>query len=122
MFQVLEHVTDPFDLLRRAAALLRPGGVVLCETWDPESWTARLAGRRWEQLSAPSVLWLFSRGTTDRMLAAQGLRLQSWRVSPKIVGLGTMLGQISVAGRNRLRGWGVPYPLDDLVTFSAVKN
>ncbi|WP_040159531.1 class I SAM-dependent methyltransferase [Nigerium massiliense] len=126
-FQVLEHVPDAADALARASALLRPGGVVVCETWDAASRTARIAGRRWQQLSPPSVLWLFTEAGIRPWLQDAGLRLVSWRRSPKIVSLATVAGQALPDGRlgDALRRVGsrvgVPYPLDDLVTFVAVK-
>ena len=130
-FQVLEHVPDPVASLRTAAGLLAPGGVVICETWDARSLTARLAGSRWQQLSPPSVLWLFTRQGMSRMASQAGLELVSWKASPKLVGLSTVLGQ-SVAATNHgraarvLRAAGqllaVPYPLDDLVTVALRKR
>jgi len=125
LFQVLEHVPDPQALLQQAAALLESDGAVICETWDVGSRTARLAGRRWQQLSPPSVLWLFSRDAMARMAERAGLELVTWQPSPKLVSLSTVLGQ-SVAAANRgtvaraLSRAGqlvaLPYPLDDLVT------
>lgn len=129
-FQSLEHLPDPAAALRRAADLLAPGGVVLCETWDLGSRTARLAGNRWQQLSPPSVLWLFTRPAMDRLARQAGLQLVSWHRSPKLVSLATVLGQ-SIPATNRgtaaraARTVGqrvpIPYPLDDLVTTALVK-
>jgi SAM-dependent methyltransferase len=61
MVQVVAHFLDPRAALRAAARLLRPGGYCLIETWDRDSWTARLWGRRWHEYSPPSVLHWFSR-------------------------------------------------------------
>lgn len=127
-FQVLEHMPDVAAALTQAYALLRPGGVILCETWDAASRTARLAGRRWQQLSPPSVLWLFTRAGMTGFAHDAGLELRSWRISPKVVSLATVVGQaLPESGRlGRILNTvgtkvGVPYPLDDLVTFVLVK-
>ena len=126
-FQVLEHMEDPQQVLARATELLRPGGVIVCETWDAASRTARLAGRSWQQLSPPSVLWLFTPDSMRRFVTAAGLETVSWRPSPKVVGAATVLGQsLSVESRTPARlttgalaRVGVPYVFDDLVTFVA---
>lgn len=131
LFQVLEHLPDPPACLAQVARLLRPGGVVVCETWDVQSRTARWSGQHWQQLSPPSVLWLFSAASAAAMVGSAGLRPVSWRRTGKVVGAATVLEQ-AVPGPGpaarlvrRLRPWAtrvpVPYLLDDLVTFVASK-
>ncbi|HEX4148967.1 MAG TPA: methyltransferase domain-containing protein, partial [Pirellulales bacterium] len=44
MLQVLPHFLEPKQALLKAASLLEPGGQLLVETWDRDSWTARLMG------------------------------------------------------------------------------
>jgi SAM-dependent methyltransferase len=60
MIQVLSHFIDVSRALEAAAELTRPGGLWLIETWNPESWPARLFGRYWHAYSPPSVLHWFS--------------------------------------------------------------
>lgn len=127
-FQVLEHMPQPADALAEAYALLQPGGVVVCETWDVASRTARFAGRGWQQMSPPSVLWLFTRPGIEAWANRAGLEMRSWKVSPKVVSLATVAGQsLPDSGRlgRTLRSVGtkvgLPYPLDDLITFVLVK-
>ena len=70
MLQVLPHFVDPADALQKAARLVRPGGHLLIETWDRESWTARLSGSQWHEYSPPSVLHWFSRSGIARLARA----------------------------------------------------
>ena len=45
-YNVLAHIRDPIEALRTTHRLLRPGGVVVVETWDAESptvWPRRCA-------------------------------------------------------------------------------
>jgi len=45
--EVIEHVVDPIDLMRRVRAALRPGGLAVLRTGNAGSWSARLQRRRW---------------------------------------------------------------------------
>jgi SAM-dependent methyltransferase len=74
MIQVLPHLWDLDRALRNAAALTRPGGYWLIETWDRHSWTARFMGRRWHEYSPPSVLHWFTRDEVARLGERYGFR------------------------------------------------
>jgi 2-polyprenyl-3-methyl-5-hydroxy-6-metoxy-1,4-benzoquinol methylase len=69
---VLEHLDDPVDALRRIAALLVPGGVTLLVTPDPSSRTAKLAGSRWWGY-LPSHTYLIPHTTLRTLLREAGL-------------------------------------------------
>jgi SAM-dependent methyltransferase len=69
---VLEHLDDPVDALRRIAALLVPGGVTLLVTPDPSSRTAKLAGSRWWGY-LPSHTYLIPHTTLRTLLHEAGL-------------------------------------------------
>lgn len=129
-FQVLEHLPQPDVALTQAARLLRPGGVVLCETWDGSSRIARLSGARWQQLSPPSVLWVFDRASAGALFSRAGLAVDSWRRTSKLVSLGLVLGQLgprlpaplASAAAGAARRFGsvrVRYGLGDLVNAEA---
>ena len=72
MADVVEHLADPVAGIDRAAALLRPGGVLCVTTPDPSSSTARIAGRRWWGY-VPAHTCLLPRRTLRELLAARGL-------------------------------------------------
>ena len=69
---VLEHLDDPVDALRRIAGLLIPGGVALIVTPDPASRTAKLAGSRWWGY-LPSHTYLIPHSTLRGLLRDAGL-------------------------------------------------
>ena len=95
MYQVLEHLADPLRSLQEARACLRPDGLLLIETWDRRSIVARLFGRFWQQISPPSVVWLFDRRSLDELLRRAGFRLMRIEVSPKFISIGWGLGLIA---------------------------
>lgn len=53
LWDVIEHMPDPLDSLRRVHALLKPGGTLLLNFPDIDTWQARLAGKHfWWIISA----------------------------------------------------------------------
>ena len=74
LVDVIEHVPDPVDLMRQAAAVMAPGGVGIVVTPDVESLMARVMGRRWWHYRIAHIGY-FSRATLDRALRQAGLRV-----------------------------------------------
>lgn len=72
--QVMAHFTDPQLAAQRLAALVRPGGYVLIETWDYRSRVARCCGRYWHEYSPPTVLQWFSKASLKSLMQQHGLR------------------------------------------------
>ncbi len=135
VFQVLEHVSRPDDVLRLVGRCLRPGGTIVIETWDRASLVARASGRHWHEVAPPSVVWLFNRASLPPLLRRAGL--EDVRVMPgaKLVSLrfaGSLLdspGQqspLAVLGRvlrsRPLRDRAVRYRLGDLLTVVARRS
>jgi SAM-dependent methyltransferase len=72
MADVLEHLEDPVEGIRRCRNLLRPGGALVVVTPDPSSPTARLAGSRWWGL-VPAHTFLIPRLTLRELITGEGL-------------------------------------------------
>ncbi|MBM4395998.1 MAG: class I SAM-dependent methyltransferase [Deltaproteobacteria bacterium] len=133
-FQVLEHMPDPAAALAKAARLLRPGGLLLVETWDRDSLVARWLGRLWQQVTPPSVVFLFGRESLGRLLAVSGFGEITSRAVAKRVRLRhalalladkhpRLLGPVARgAARLRLDRLAVPYRLGDLVIVTAIRR
>ena len=127
MIQVLPHFIDPKSALRVVARILRPGGLLLVETWNRRSFTAKLLGKSWHEYSPPSVLhWFTPRGVADlgamfglieldrgrpskKILASHGKSLLKHKLDSSAVGrvLAKPLGLIP-------DGLVLPYPAEDL--------
>ena len=60
MIQVVAHFNDLRAATANASEATRPGGLWLIETWNRESRTAKIFGKRWHEFSPPSVLHWFS--------------------------------------------------------------
>lgn len=65
---VIEHVDDPVAFARRAAELLRPGGLLVLPTPNVDSWDARRFGRWWGGNHFPRH-WTFYDPTSVARLA-----------------------------------------------------
>jgi SAM-dependent methyltransferase len=84
LFQVLEHLRDPFAAAARAAALLQPGGVMVVAVPNAASWQARTFGRFWFHLDVPRHLQHFSQDSLSQLLRSVGFRIVRTRmVSPE---------------------------------------
>lgn len=58
LWHVIEHVPKPFELLAQAAQQLRPGGILVLASPNPQSFQFRLFRGRWKGVDAPRHLML----------------------------------------------------------------
>ena len=83
MIQVAAHFRDLRAALERAAAVTRPGGLWLFETWNAASLNARLFGAAWHAYAPPSTLRAFSPRSLDIAAARFGFarlaRGRAWK-------------------------------------------
>lgn len=86
LFDVLEHLPDPADALARAAALLRPNGILIASTGDMDAWTWRCAGVRHWYLQTPLHLSFASRAFFRFVAEREGLRLAGVSRIPHRIG------------------------------------
>ena len=132
-FQSLEHLTRPDQALRQARELLVAEGSVVIETWDLDSRVARVFGRRWQQITPPSVIYLFSRRTLSALLARNGFAVRETRRTSKVVSVGLVLSILAskytvlrpverLVNRLGVSAWSIRYRLGDLITITAVRE
>jgi 2-polyprenyl-3-methyl-5-hydroxy-6-metoxy-1,4-benzoquinol methylase len=72
LWDVIEHIEDPLDLLRSAVALLRPGGWLVVETGNYQSADRLLAGENWWAYH-PEHRWYFTPQVMASMLQRAGI-------------------------------------------------
>ncbi|MGH2592809.1 MAG: class I SAM-dependent methyltransferase [Anaerolineae bacterium] len=133
MWDVIEHVTDPFLEIQHAQRLLKPGGVLVVHTMDIDSPFARMMGARWPWLMEMHI-YFFSRRTLKAMLAKAGFTViraapqgRYLRLGYFATRVGGLLGQ--PVGRAfgglfkllRLSQAPIPINLGDLFTAYAIK-
>jgi len=90
MWDVVEHVSEPQNLLDKARKLLKPDGQLLIETQNVDSAFAILLGRRWHHYKHQEHLYHFNPQTIERLLDQTGFELvrQSASYGGKYVSLG----------------------------------
>jgi 2-polyprenyl-3-methyl-5-hydroxy-6-metoxy-1,4-benzoquinol methylase len=121
MIQVMAHFVDPLAVLEKVRSLTVPGGLLLVETWDRDSRTARTLGHRWHEYSPPSVLHWWGRDELRRVLSRVGYRqLDTGRMTKWIAGhhakslLSNGGGAGQKVGRLIPGSLRIPYPSEDL--------
>lgn len=72
MNHLVEHLPDPAAALARAAALVRPGGVIEVEVPRLDGWGRRWLGRWWWPHMPPQHIQIFSAEGLARALAGAG--------------------------------------------------
>lgn len=88
LWQVVAHVSDPLDLLRRAAKMLRPDGLLVISSinWkDPHYRLAKFL-TRWKKVNAihlPTILWRFREEHLQSLASRAGLRVESIEYGPR---------------------------------------
>lgn len=75
LFQVLEHISDPLNVLKQCATLLKPGGVLLVGMPNLDSWQALYSGPHWFHLDVPRHLFHFSPKSLENVLEMADLML-----------------------------------------------
>jgi SAM-dependent methyltransferase len=127
MIQVVAHLIDVRKALAVCAQVLKANGLLLIETWDRRSWTARILGKHWHEYSPPSVLRWFSLVDLERLLAQFGFaRIAKGRPPKRISGAHAkallsyklrdqpLAGMLHVITRTIPDSIEIPYPAEDL--------
>jgi SAM-dependent methyltransferase len=73
----LEHVPFPKDVLKAAAEVLRPAGIIVVGVPNFDSWSFRHFQQNWTGLALPRHLTHFTPSTLRRMVEAAGFRVLS---------------------------------------------
>lgn len=73
LWQVVEHLPDPWTVLERAAEKLRPGGILLVAAPNPDAFQFRVLRSRWPHVDAPRHVQLIPAQLLIQRLASSGL-------------------------------------------------
>jgi 2-polyprenyl-3-methyl-5-hydroxy-6-metoxy-1,4-benzoquinol methylase len=82
MLDVLEHLNDPLDALRRLRGIIDDGGLLVLSTVNLDGLHARTVGGDWPWFIR-SHLHYFSERTLTAMLRRAGFRVVEWQIAPR---------------------------------------
>ena len=74
LWQVIEHLANPWHLLDVIAANLAPGGFLIFDTPNPQAFQFKVLGRYWTHIDAPRHVTLLSASLMTSYLAERDLR------------------------------------------------
>ncbi len=111
MFHVMEHVTNPRDILAEVFRILKPAGRVVIQVPNIDSWQFKMFGARWYGLDIPRHVIDYSKDSMLGLLSASGFepkRVRHFNLrdnAPALVSsLVPSLDPVSRAIRQRRRG------------------
>lgn len=136
MWDVIEHVREPKKDLQTVASLLHPCGVLVINTPNGASLTARILGPRWHLLVPPEHLHYFNPRALSLLLQQSGFQVLSVHYPGKVFTLeyifhtlarwqGLSLWQSILSWLKRhpsVGQWGLPINLRDNMLIYARKN
>lgn len=104
MYDVLEHGIDPRDDLMRAYQLLNPGGILVVNLPNLDSFMSHATGKSWNKLIPPNHTYHFTKRALSKLVSDAGFEIRQvstnhgsreelmqellvspWRVAGKIV-------------------------------------
>lgn len=125
--QVMPHFYDIEKAMEAIANVTRTTSHLLIETWNKDSNTAKLLGKRWHEYSPPSVLHWFSPSTLDTLVRRYGFeRITQGKPKKELSSghakalLGHKLSGTPLASPFKKLSqfvpdsWNIPYPADDI--------
>lgn len=93
-FDIVEHVQEANHFLSSLRKLLRPGGVLVLTTPDPEHRLARIMGRRWPMLQPLQHSILFSKKGLSSVLKETGFHELASVPAYKVLSFDYLSGQL----------------------------
>lgn len=77
LFQVLEHLENPIEIIQQCADILKPGGKILIGVPNFASWQATISKENWFHLDVPRHLFHFSLQPIQILLKTKKLNILS---------------------------------------------
>jgi len=74
LWDVFEHIYDPSHTLAEIYRILKPGGLLLLNLPNPESWERKWFGPSWAGWDIPRHIYLFPLRSLDRLLGNANLQ------------------------------------------------
>lgn len=76
LWHVIEHLPDPWSALDAIVAKLKPGGILVIASVNPEAFQFHIIGRRWLHLDAPRHVMLIPTKLLAEKLESLGMKIE----------------------------------------------
>ena len=124
IFDTIEHVSDPTQLMKQTSTFLKPGGIAIITTGAFDSVHARIFGRHWRLMTPPQHLFFLTRQSITTLARESGLSIKRMSYNRKHVSVRLalyQLGRIIPWSRSVIslipKHWCVPINLYDVYTI-----
>lgn len=104
LFDVIEHVPRPREMVQRVGKLLSTNGIVMLTTGDVDSLAFRVSPSHWHLMTPPEHLTFFSRTGIVRLIERAGLRVERVAHEPVGANVGYMADKIAQTVGGPARG------------------
>ena len=88
MIQVIAHFYDVRSCIENASRLLKTNGLLLIETWNRDSLTAKIMGNAWHEYSPPSVVNWFTPSSLTMLAKQYGFKCITFKRTLKKIQMG----------------------------------
>ena len=116
MLDVIEHVTDPHELLTFIHRHLAPGGLILITTGDWNSVVSHLMRSHWRLMTPPQHAFFFSNKTLPALLSRLGFKTvevsHPWKLVPSSLVLFQLARMMGLKPKNIQFLSQVPLPVN----------
>jgi SAM-dependent methyltransferase len=76
MDQVIEHISNPIEMLSNVAKVMKPGGTLILSTPNANGWGSKIFGGRWINWHVPYHLQFFTKNSIGIMANKSGFILE----------------------------------------------
>lgn len=99
LLDVLEHLQDPLEELKKYKGVMKPGGLLVLSTLNASSPVARILGKRWEDLRRTKThLYIFSKETVASLLKKAGFKVLCMQQYGRYFSIRNICRRLSVYG------------------------
>lgn len=95
MFDLIEHLSDPRNTIKKIHEKLAPEGVIIITTGDVGSVLSKIMKKNWRLLTPPQHLFYFSKKTIRMLLEQNGFKILSIDYPFKFVPLSLITYQLT---------------------------
>ncbi|MBK8585161.1 MAG: class I SAM-dependent methyltransferase [Bacteroidetes bacterium] len=127
MLDVIEHLTDPYAIIKKLYDHMNPGGIILIVTGNHDSMLSNLMAHNWRLMTPPQHTFFFSVKTLKALVKKAGFEIRSSLAPWKTIPLGLAFYQIGsrtgirIKSLEKINSVGVPVNLFDTVRIIAEK-